>query len=232
MQGTSQRASDYQKRVGNLLAQARSSGLISAVDGVRPAFYERSGVRSSRVRKGDQPREGGRMAADAVVGFVGVALGAASTSVLTIYKERFTARREREARDDQRRREREDQRNIFQRETILALQSAVSDLVKSVYDEQDRMLVEMEQTSSWPVRRWETPTAAGWADAEMRLEMLRVRVFDEEISELAGQVRAASKKSVWAEHIGDAKQSNQLLEQLFENFNDKVGRALPKLYQP
>jgi hypothetical protein len=75
VQGTSLRASDYQKRVGNLLAQARSSGLISAVDGVRPAFYERSGVRSSRVRKGDQPREGGRMAADAVVGFVGVALG-------------------------------------------------------------------------------------------------------------------------------------------------------------
>jgi hypothetical protein len=172
------------------------------------------------------------MAADAVVGFVGVALGAASTSVLTIYKERFTARREREARDDQRRREREDQRNIFQRETLLALQSAVSDLVKSVYDEQDRMLVEMEQTSRWPVRRWETPTAAGWADAEMRLEMLRVRVFDEEISELAGQVRAASKKSVWAEYIGDVKQSNQLLEYLFEDFNDKVGRALPKLYQP
>jgi hypothetical protein len=38
------------------------------------------------------------MAVDAVVGFVGVALEAASTSVLTIYKERFIARREREAR--------------------------------------------------------------------------------------------------------------------------------------
>jgi hypothetical protein len=151
---------------------------------------------------------------------------------LTIYKERFTARREREARDDQRRREREDQRNIFQRETVLALQSAVSDLVKSVYDEQDRMLVEMELTNRWPVRCWGTPTAAGWADAEMRLEMLRVRVFDEEISELAGRVRAASKKSVWAKHIDDAKQSNQLLEKLFEDFNEKVGKALPKLYHP
>lgn len=102
------------------------------------------------------------MATDAVVGFVGVALGAASTSILTIYKERFTARREREARDDQRRREREDQRNVFQIETVLALQSAVSDLVKSVYDEQDRMLVEMEHTNRWPVGYWETPTATGW----------------------------------------------------------------------
>jgi hypothetical protein len=97
------------------------------------------------------------MAADAVVGLVGVALGTASTSILTIYKERFTARREREARDDQRRREREDQRNIFQRETVLALQSAVSDLVKSVYGEQDRMLVAMERTNRWPVRCWKNP---------------------------------------------------------------------------
>lgn len=62
--------------------------------------------------------------------------------------------------------------------------------------------------------------------------MLRVRVFDEEISELAGRVRAASKKSVWAKHIDDAKRSNQLLEKLFEDFNEKVGKVLPKLYQP
>jgi hypothetical protein len=57
-------------------------------------------------------------------------------------------------------------------------------------------------------------------------------VFDEEISELAGRVRAASKKSVWAKHIDDAKRSNQLLEKLFEDFNEKVGKVLPKLYQP
>lgn len=170
------------------------------------------------------------MAADALVGFVGVALGAASTSILTIYKERFAARREREARDDQRRREREDERNTFQRESILALQSAVSDLVKSVYDEQDRMLVELEKTQCWPVRQWETPTAAGWADAEMRLEMLRARVFNKEISELAGQIRTVSRKSVWAENIDDAKRSNQLLERLFEDLNKKVEMVLPGLY--
>ncbi|MCA1601922.1 MAG: hypothetical protein LC776_09870 [Acidobacteria bacterium] len=171
------------------------------------------------------------MAVDALVGFVGVALGAASTSILTIYKERFTARREREAWNEQQRREREEQRNIFQRESVLALQSAVSDLVKSVYDEQDRMLVEMEQAKRWPVRQWETTTAAGWADAEMRLEMLRVRIFDEEISSLAGRVRTASKESVWATNVDDAKQSNQILEQLFIEFNDRVGKVLPKLYE-
>jgi hypothetical protein len=163
---------------------------------------------------------------------VGVALGAASTSILTIYKERFTARRERETREDQGRREREDERNIFQRESILALQSAVSDLVKSVYDEQDRMLVEMGKTGCWPVRRWETPTSAGWADAEMRLEMLRARVFDKDLFELAGKVRAVSKESVWSENIDDAKRSNRLLKQLFEEFNGTAGKLLPRFYEP
>jgi hypothetical protein len=122
--------------------------------------------------------------------------------------------------------------DIFQRATVLALQSAVSDLVKSVYGEQDRMLVAMERTNRWPVRllgKIHRCWLGGRRDAAW---VLRVRVFDEEISELAGRVRAASKKSVWAKHIDDAKQSNQLLEKLFEDFNEKVGKVLPKLYQP
>jgi hypothetical protein len=120
----------------------------------------------------------------------------------------------------------------YSRETVLALQSAVSDLVKSVYGEQDRMLVAMERTNRCPVRllgKIHRCWLSGRRDAAW---VLRVRVFDEEISELAGRVRAASKKSVWAKHIDDAKRSNQLLEKLFEDFNEKVGKVLPKLYQP
>jgi hypothetical protein len=44
------------------------------------------------------------MAAEAVFGLVGVLLGSASTSVLTVYRERLVGRREREARDHQRER--------------------------------------------------------------------------------------------------------------------------------
>lgn len=61
--------------------------------------------------------------------------------------------------------------NTFQRESILALQSTVSDLVKSVYDEQDRMLLGLEKTQCWPVRQWEARLLLLLTDTEMRLEM-------------------------------------------------------------
>jgi hypothetical protein len=57
----------------------------------------------------------------------------------------------------------------IQRQSLLALHDAVSDLVKAVFNEQDRMLKEMRRTGSWPARQCETPTATGWEDTELRL---------------------------------------------------------------
>ena len=87
----------------------------------------------------------------------GVALGVVSTSLLTVYKERLTVRKERETRAEQRRLARLDVRESFQRESLLALQQAVTDLVKAVYDEQDRLVIELAETSRWPARQWVTP---------------------------------------------------------------------------
>jgi hypothetical protein len=101
----------------------------------------------------------------AVFGLVGVLLGSLSTSLLTIYRERLTTRREQAARDEQYERDRNSARDIFQRDSILALQSAVSDLIRAAYIELDRILAEHSQTGHWTAREWETPTATGWSDA-------------------------------------------------------------------
>jgi hypothetical protein len=170
------------------------------------------------------------MAAEAVFGFIGVLLGSASTAVLTVYRERVVSRRERDARHHQREQERKDQRDIFQRESLLALQDAVSDLVKAVFTEQDRMLAEMARTNGWPARQWETPTATGWVDAELRLQVARARIFREDLRSLAGDLRTAAMKSVWANSLDEARQLNPRLEQLHERFNDLVSQALPDLY--
>jgi hypothetical protein len=87
------------------------------------------------------------MAVEAIYGFIGVLLGSATTAVLTVYRERLVSTREREARTHQREQDRKDQRDAFQRQSILALQDAVSDLIKAVYNEQDRMLGEMQETN-------------------------------------------------------------------------------------
>jgi len=134
------------------------------------------------------------MTSSAVYAFIGVLLGSATTVVLTVYQ----GRRERQSRERQRRQERQDQRDTFQRESLLALQDAVSDLVKAVFDEQDRMLEEMRRTGSWPARQWETPTATGWEDAELRLQVSRARVFNDELRDRAHEIHAIAKESVWA----------------------------------
>ncbi len=114
----------------------------------------------------------------AVFGLVGVLLGSFSTSILTIYRERLTTRREQAARDEQYERDRKAARDTFQRDNILALQSAISDLIRAAYQELDRVLAELKQTGDWATRTWETPTATGWSDAVLRLELAQARVFD------------------------------------------------------
>jgi cell division protein FtsL len=67
--------------------------------------------------------------AAAIYGLIGVLLGSATTVVLTVYQERRVSTREREARQHRREQDREDQRNAFQRQSLVDLQDAVSDLV-------------------------------------------------------------------------------------------------------
>jgi hypothetical protein len=180
------------------------------------------------------------MTASAVYGFIGVLLGSATTAALTVYRERLLSTREREARKQQRQQDQHDQRNTFQRQSLLALQGAVSDLVKALYTEQDRMLEEMRRTDRWPARlrrtdrwparQWETPTATGWQDAELRLQDSGARVFDERLRDLAHEINAVAKKSLYASSIDKAKDLNKRLRQEHERFNDLVANALPELY--
>ena len=60
------------------------------------------------------------MTLTAVFGFLGVLLGSGITAFVTVYREQIASLREREAREIQRRRERQDQATVFQRENILA----------------------------------------------------------------------------------------------------------------
>ena len=159
------------------------------------------------------------MAAEAVYGFVGVLLGSATTAVLTVYRERLASSRERDVR-----------RGDFQRQSLVSLQDAVSDLVKAVFDEQDRMLKEVRRTGRWPARQWETPTATGWVDAELRLQVSRARVFDEDLRNLARDIRAVAMKAVWASSPDESKQLTPQLEQLNERFNERVKDALRELH--
>jgi hypothetical protein len=170
------------------------------------------------------------VAAEAVYGFVGVLLGSGTTALLTIYRERLVSTREREARQHQREHDRIDQRDIFQRESLLALQEAVSDLIKAVYNEQDRMLEEMRQTGYWPSRQWETPTATGWEDANLRLQAYHARVFEKALRDTAREIRDEATKCIYAKSPDRAKELNDELREQHMHFNELVANVLPELY--
>lgn len=170
------------------------------------------------------------MALEALYGFIGVVLGSATTAVVTIYQERLVGTREREARSHQQDQERRDKKNTFQRESLLALQDATSDLIKAVYNEQDRMLKEMRTVKKWPSRQWETPTAAGWEDANLLMQALRARVFDEKIRDLSGLIQVKARECIYAGTLEEAREVNVQLRELYINFNDLIAGLLPELY--
>jgi hypothetical protein len=170
------------------------------------------------------------MVATAIYGFIGVLLGSATTVVLTVYRERLVSTREREARLHQRDQDRTDQRNIFQRQSLLDLQEAVSGLIRAVYSEQDRMLKEMRQTGRWPTRQWETPTTTVWEDANLQLQVCRARVFEEALRDTARDIRDLSTKCIYAISRDEAVQFNERLRQLYVHFNELIADALVKFY--
>ncbi|WP_433222954.1 hypothetical protein [Microtetraspora malaysiensis] len=170
------------------------------------------------------------MSAEALFGFIGVLLGSLTTSVLTIYKERLTTRREGELRDRQYERERRSARDAFQRDSILMLQSAVADLLKSVHGELDRAIALAQESGQWPSRQWETPTAVGWSEAVLALELSRARVFGDELRSLAAELRITAGDSIWAKSSEEAREFSERLEPLQIRFNEAVARLLPSLY--
>jgi hypothetical protein len=137
-----------------------------------------------------------------------------------------TGRREIETREQQYERERRTAREIFQRDSILALQSAIG----TAYDELDRLLAEYHETGVWRTRTWETPTAKDWSADLLSLEAARARVFDDELRMLAEELRDAAGRSVWADSRESAEENTKPLESLNRAFNDRVHRCLPSLY--
>jgi hypothetical protein len=170
------------------------------------------------------------MAIEAVIGFAGVIVGALAASLTTIYRERLAARQDLQRRDHQYERERLAARNAFQRESILQLQSAASELMKAAYAELDRLLDTYSATTRWSTRQWETPTAVGWSEALLALQTARARVFDEELRSIADSLRTSAANAIWADSPATAKEYSDDVEPTFDRLNARVSAVLPTLY--
>ncbi|MFI9845207.1 hypothetical protein ACIHFD_49870 [Nonomuraea sp. NPDC051941] len=157
-------------------------------------------------------------------------MGSIITAIVTIYAEHQKGKREAAQSERQHERERRSARDTFQRDSILTLQTAVADLIKSAYEELDGVIAIAKETGQWPTRQWETPAAVGWSTALVLLKSSRARVFNEEIRSLAMELQKAAGDSIWAKSMDEAEQHSKRLEPLLDRFNDAVARTLPSLY--
>lgn len=127
-------------------------------------------------------------------------------------------------------RERRAEQNVFQRDSILALQDAFRDLFVAADREVDRMFACHRQTGEWPRRTFSTPTEPGWIDAVLRLEQSKARVFDDEVRSLATEMRQIAYDAEWAADAESCEENYKRLLPLRVAFQEAVTRVLPTLY--
>ncbi len=92
----------------------------------------------------------------AVIGFLGVIVGAVVTGYVTLRQTQLATRREREAQQMLREQERRDRRDAFQRDTLLALQDALAEIYRCVARDQDEKLI-TRRGAPWPDRSIDVP---------------------------------------------------------------------------
>jgi hypothetical protein len=133
---------------------------------------------------------------EALLGFLGVILGAAIAGGISLWQVQFVTVREREAQRMRREQERTDRRDAFQRETLLALQDATSRMRHATFQEHTRRSTLNEE--SW-AERGEPPFTDEWIEAAERILWLQARLLDEELRQLVERLRHESANVMTAE---------------------------------
>lgn len=144
----------------------------------------------------------------AVLALVGVVLGGAIAGGVTLRQLRLITDREHEARQAERELARQDARREFQRNTILAIQDAVADLLRMVVYLHDEAVNAEEKTGHWPAPRRFDELPASFDEHFACVQGLRARVFDEELRRLVADLSISTLKAI---HAGDRERAARLM---------------------
>ena len=156
---------------------------------------------------------------EALLGFLGVIIGAAIAGGISLWQVHFVTTREREAQRRHRAEERTDRRDAFQRETLMALQDATSRMRHATVREHERRTAFMKDQGSWPEREG-LLFPDDWTEAAARLLWLQARLLDQELRQLLERFRHESANAMTAGSEGVAIGGVPLMV-------EKRGRGLP-----
>jgi hypothetical protein len=165
----------------------------------------------------------------AALAFLGVLLGAAIAGGVSLWQVQLITAREREARQTLREQERADRRDAFQRETILALQDALVDLIRAVSREQERMLLEAVRSGEGPIRTVGR-MAPEFHEARWIISKLKARIFDPELRDLANRLQNVAVEIISAQTRQALSKWTDRANELLASVHNRVTALLPDLF--
>jgi hypothetical protein len=165
----------------------------------------------------------------AVIGFLGVALGAVVTGYVTLRQAQLATQREREAQQAVREQQRKDTRDVFQRESVLALQDAIEDMWAAYLRAQSEKHEVERQQGKW-IRRTDTDHPHGFAEASRHVNRLRARIFDNELRDLANKMRVELGLALFAESERLERHNSETANGLLHRTHDRMHVLLKEFF--
>jgi len=166
----------------------------------------------------------------AVIGFLGVVVGALVTGFVTLRQTELASQREREAQQIAREQARKDAHDAFQQENIPALQEAAEDLRQVVVRDVGRKLAAADEGK--PVT-YVSPLGLvdeGWLQAHARVEKLAARIFDPDLKALIGEFLDATIPVFSTLNEDQALEAIDAVRTWGREINARVGVLLPDLF--
>jgi hypothetical protein len=156
-------------------------------------------------------------------------IGFATKSVSDWFEHRRSIRREREAREALRRDQFFERRTSFQRQTLLDLQDASMQLVRSVgaIHHQDKMIY--ASTNQWGKQRVGDDLSETNRLAQARTGMLGPRVRDGTVRELVSKLKTHSVEVLRSETLEDSERADLALIIIHDKLNERIGEVLRNL---
>jgi hypothetical protein len=160
---------------------------------------------------------------------VSVIVGACLTIFIEAMRDRFTTRREREMRQDERAAQRAEERRRFQRETLLALQEALQRLATAATDALSENLRAHRNGAVWGQQLLSEELNRRIMEATLTGNMLRVRVEDDQLRDMAEGFSARAQGFLTAHSEEEAVAAFQRASQACDAVHERLGALLRAL---
>lgn len=156
-------------------------------------------------------------------------LGAVLQEWLRSRSDSRVAKREREAREESRRDQRRERHNVFQRETLLALQGAVTNLGRTGALMNLADMRAFRETGEWRKNLYGQELSERVLAARLTMETLGARVADEQVRSLCDEIRRWHKviPNAATPEEGDAAMAN--VSRIGPILNERIGVILREL---